>query len=429
MTGYILALICLIALSAFFSAAEMSFSSANRVRLENAKERGSRAARAAVAVEERFDDALSAILIGNNLVNFAASSVASVMAILIAGEKWTWLATACVTLLIIAFGETVPKMVAKKNANRLALRFAYPIRGLMVLLTPLIRLTVFLVRLITRPLRGEEDDADDDAAVRELQSLIETAEDEAVLDEERSELLKAALDFDEISVSEAMTARVDVVAIDIEDDFESILATVDTAPFSRLPVYEGSIDKIIGVLYLNRFLKAMLDEPRPALRALLIEPLYMYKTIKLPQVLAMLRREKKHLAVVTDEYGGTLGIISLEDVLEQIVGDIWDETDKVKTAIVERPDGAWELDGSLTIGELAALVHLPEDSLETESTTVGGWTIENFGSFPARGDSFMAAGLRITVLAMDGLRVERVLAERLPEPGESEKNGKDGSTT
>ena len=414
MTGYILALLALIALSAFFSAAEMSVSSANRVRLENARDGGSRAAAVAVAIGERFDDALSAILIGNNLVNFAASSLASVMAILIAGESWTWLATAVITILIIIFGETMPKILAKKNANRLALLFAFPLRGLMLVLKPIIWVTVRLVHLLTHPLRGEEEQDDNDAAVRELQSIIETAEDEAVLDEDRSELLQAALDFDEISASEAMTARVDMVALNIEHDFEQNFAAVSSATHSRLPVYEGSIDNIIGFLALNHFLKAMLDEERPDIRALLIEPLYVYKTTKLPQVLALLRREKKHLAVVTDEYGGTLGVISLEDVLEQIVGDIWDETDKVTTAILERPDGTFELDGALPFSEFAELLKLEEDAADTESTTVGGWTIECFGSFPTRGDSFERVGLRVTVLAVDGLRVERVLAEKLP---------------
>lgn len=413
MTGYILALLGLMVCSAFFSASEMAYSSANRMRLENAMEEGSRAARLAVKIEDRYDDALSAILIGNDLSNIAMSSIASVMAILIAGEQWTWLAAVLVTLAVIVFGETMPKIVAKKNANRYALRFAYPIRALMLVLYPAVWLIVGLVRLLTKPLRGErEEDEGSDAAVEELQSIIETAEDEDVIDEDRSELLRSALDFSEISASEAMTARVDVVAIDIDDDWETILNTIERTPFSRLPVYEDSIDNIIGVLYLNHFLKALVDCEKPDIRALLMEPLYVYKTMKLPRVLSMLRKAKKHLAIVTDEYGGTLGVISMEDVLEQIVGDIWDETDEVEKEVVARPDGAYELDGDMSIPDFLELMEIPEDDFDFESETVGGWTTELCGAFPKEGQSIAYGDLTVTVLKMDGLRVERVLVKK-----------------
>ena len=316
MSAYIAAYIVLICLSAFFSASEMCFSTANRLRLENAAENGSKGAKLALKVMDRFDDSLSAILIGNNLVNIATSSIASVMVILLFGEHWTWLSTVVTTILVMIFGETMPKIVAKKNANRIAPVFAGPIRALTIILLPVILIVVGLVRLITWPLKGEEQQEDDEAAVEELQSIIETAEDEDVLDENRSELLRSALDFSEVSASEAMTARVDVEAIDIDDDWEEILEVIENSTHSRLPVYEDSIDNVIGFLYLNHFLKALTENERPDIRSLLMEPLYVYKTIKLPQVLSELRHAKKHLAVVTDEYGGTLGVISMEDVLE-----------------------------------------------------------------------------------------------------------------
>ena len=211
---YFVALVVLIALSAFFSASEMSYSSANRLRLENAAEDGSRRARAAVGILDHYDRALSAILIGNNLVNIASSSLGSVIVILLAGEQWTWVSTVVLTLLVIIFGETMPKIVAKQNANGIALRNAYVIRALSIVLYPVIWLVVGLVHLITRPLRGDTGDGDpEEAASQELQSIIETAEDEDVLDEDRSELLRSALDFSDISASEAMTARVDMVAL------------------------------------------------------------------------------------------------------------------------------------------------------------------------------------------------------------------------
>lgn len=234
----------------------MSYSSANRLRLKNAAEDGSRRAKTAVGILDHFDRTLSAILIGNNLVNIAASSLGSVIVILLAGEQWTWVSTVVLTLLVIIFGETMPKIVAKQNANGIALRNAYVIRALSVILYPVIWLVVGLVHLITRPLRGDTGDGDpEEAASQELQSIIETAEDEDVLDEDRSELLRSALDFSDISASEAMTARVDMVAIDIDDDWDDIVRIIDDSSYSRLPVYSGSVDNIIGFLYLNRFLR------------------------------------------------------------------------------------------------------------------------------------------------------------------------------
>ncbi len=407
---YILAILALVCCSAFFSAAEMTYSSANRMRLENAKEDGSRMAGMAVKIEDRFEDALSAILIGNNLANIAMSSIASVVMILLGLERLTWVSTVVITVVVIIFGETIPKIIAKKNANRFALSFAGVVRFLMIILWPVITVVAGLVKLITLPFRGEVDD--EDAAVDELQSIIETAEDEDVLDEDRSELLQSALDFSEVSASEAMTARVDVIAIDVDDDWEDILATIENTTYSRLPVYEDSIDNIIGFLYLNHYLKALVDEEKPDLRSLLMEPLYVYKTMKLPRVLSELRRAQKHLAVVTDEYGGTLGVITMEDVLEEIVGDIWDETDAVEKEVEERPDGGYELDGDMTISDFIELMGWDEDDFDFESDTVGGWTIEMLDSFPEEGQSFSYGDVSVTVLETDGRRVSRVLVER-----------------
>jgi len=417
-TFYIIAAVACIVLSAFFSGAEMALSSANRIRLENLADDGKAGAALAVKILDRFDDALSAILIGNNFVNIALSSLGSVIAILAFGEKYAWLSTVIVTVAVIILGETVPKIIAKKNANRMSLAVAPAVRALSVVLKPLTLLVVSLVHLITGPMRGEEAGDENDAAVEELQSIIETAEDEDVLDEDRSELLRSALDFDEISVSEVMTARVDIVAVDIKDSWEEIYAVACTSNYSRIPVYEGSIDNVVGILFLNRFFRAMVGKRRPSLRSMLMPPCYVYKTTKLPDVLQQLRKAKQHLAVVTDEYGGVCGIVTMEDVLEQIVGEIWDETDEVEEEIIERADGVWELDGDMSIGDFTELLGMSEDALESESATVGGWTLERFGAFPAAGDHFDWADLSVTVLKMDGLRVERVLVERAAPDGE-----------
>ena len=415
MTVLLLALgimFCLIA-SAFFSASEMAYSSCNTLRLENLEEEGSRRARAARYITEHFDKALSTILIGNNLVNIASSSLASVLMILLLGSvrgaNYAWVSTAVLTILVIICGETIPKITAKKNANRFALSFAYPIRVLMVLLFPAVWLVVSLIRLLTLPLKSAPEDEDQDAAVDELQNIIETAEDEDVLDEDRSELVRSAIDFSEIMASEAMTARVDIVAIDIDDDREAILEIIEKSPYSRLPVYQGSIDNIVGVLYLNHFLKAMTDDLQTDIRSQLMPPVYVYKTMKLPDVLNRLRKEKQHLAIVSDEYGGTLGVLSMEDVLEQIVGEIWDETDTVEQEVVQRTENEFEVDGDMVISDFLELADIRENDFEAESETLGGWTVEMFGEFPKAGDSFQYRNLTITVLSMDGRRVEKVL--------------------
>ena len=417
MTAYLCmaGIIVCVFFSNYFSSSEMAYSSCNKMRLENAMEEGSRRAAVAVKITERFDDTLSAILIGNNLVNIAASSLGSLTMIELLdeakGTEYAWVSTLVITLLVIIFGETMPKIIAKNSANRIALSHAYFVRGLTILLKPVIWIVVGLVRLVTIGMRGEKDE-DEDAAVEELSSIIETAEDEDVLDEDRSELVQAAIDFADVSASEVMTARVDVEALDIDDNWEEILRFIDECSYSRIPVYEDSVDNVIGVLYLNHLLKAMTDEEKPDLRSLLMQPCYVYKTMKLPAVLSELKRAKQHLAIVTDEYAGTLGVVSMEDVLEQLVGEIWDETDEVEEEVVERPDGLFELDGDMVISDFLELLGIPEESFEAESETVGGWTIEMFGRFPRANDSFQYENLSVTVMEMDGRRVEKILIKQ-----------------
>ena len=416
-------LVLCVILSAFFSGSEMALSSCNTLRLERLRDEGSKRAGIALKITESFDNALSAILIGNNLVNIAASSLGSVLVIALTGsDKKVWIATAAITLTIIIFGETIPKIVAKENATRQAEGVAVPVRILTILLFPLVWLVVKLITLITLPLKSEAD-VEDDEAVEELQSIIETAEDEQVLDEDQSELVQAAIEFDQISASEVMTARVDVVAIDIDDDWDKILETVENAPYSRLPVYENGIDNVIGVLYLNHFLKALTEGGRADIRELLMPPCYVYKTMKLPAVLNTLKRARQHLAIVADEYGGMLGVVSLEDVLEQIVGDIWDDTDTVEQEVVLRAEGEYELDGDMLLSDMLELLGLDEDALEAESDTVGGWVVESFGAFPNVGNAFSCEGWDFTVMEMDGRRVEKVLARRKADaPADGEKN-------
>ena len=420
MTVLVVSVIALLVGSALFSAAEMALSSANRMRLAAAAEEGSRSASWAVDLLDRYEDTLSTILIGNNLCNIGADSLVTALAMSLLGARYNALSslivTVCVTLIVLFFCESAPKIIAKKNANRLATGLSGFLQALGLILSPLIFLLRHLVRLITAPFPGEEAADPDAEAAAELQSIIETVEDEGVIDSDRSELLLSALDFSRGSVMDVMTARVDVDALSIHDDWRELLLNRPEPPFSRVPVYGDGIDDIVGVLYLNRFFRALLDDPNADIRDYLMEPLYLYKTTKLPDALSRFRRSQQHLAVVTDEYGGMLGVVTLEDVLEQIVGDIWDETDEVEDEIVTLPDGAWEVDGDLPIADFAELAGVPEDSLTTDSATAGGWTIETYGAFPRPGDTFVADGLTVKVLAMaeDGLRVERILVRREP---------------
>ncbi|MDO4492502.1 MAG: hemolysin family protein [Clostridia bacterium] len=399
-------------LSGFFSASEMIYSACNRMRLENLKEDGDKHAAMALRITEDFRSALTAILIGNNLVNIVSSSLTSVLVILIGAEQWAWAGTLVISLAVIVFGETIPKITAKKRPNTLALRYAAPVRAVMLLFLPLVKLTVWLMDLITRRMpKPEQEDADE--AVETLQSLIETAESEDVLDEDRSELVQAAIDFSDIPAYEVMTARVDMDGIDIDDDPAEIRETIERSTHSRLPVYKDSVDNIVGVLYVNRYLKALTETDGAAdIQSMLMKPVFIYKTMKLPVVLNRLKKAKQHLAIVTDEYGGTLGVISMEDVLEEIVGDIWDETDTVEPEVVECENGSYQLDGDMPVSDFLELFGIDETDFEAESETVGGWTTESLEKFPAPGDSFRFLDLTVTVLSADDLRVERVKVTR-----------------
>ncbi len=418
---YCLSIVVLLGFSAFFSGSEIAYSAVNRNRLEAGT---GGAVKRALYICDRFDRALSAILIGNNLVNISASSVATLMALMLAGveaaaarqDLFTSAASVLLTILVLIFGETVPKILARRNPLSFALKVSAPLQLLMTVLTPVTWVICRLVDLITAPLKGEKLDEDEEAeaAEEELIDLIETSEDEGIIDEDQSELLQNALDFAEISVREVMTPRVDMEALEIDDDIEEIRTRIEKSTFSRLPMYDEQRERVIGVLYLNHYYRALLDGPVTDFRSLLIKPCFVYKTTKLPAVLNIMRQQKTHIAIVTDDYGSTIGMVTMEDVLEQIVGDIWDETDEVVKDVVERSEHEYELDGDVTIGEFCELMDWDEDSFETESITVGGWTLEMFGSFPKAGDSFDYENITVTVLEMDDLRVGRVLVTVRP---------------
>ena len=419
--------LCII-MSGFFSSSEMAISSCNTVRLENEAKEGKKSSKRALKLNKKYDDTLSAILVGNNLVNIAASSLGTVFIILLTGsDKLNWVVTLVVTVLIIIFGETVPKIVSKKHANSMAAGVSGIITFLVYLFKPLNICVVGLVNLLTRGLNKYSKD-DDEEVTEELQAIIETAEDEGVIDSEQSEIVAAAIDFPDVSAMDVMTARVDMEAIDINDSFEDILKLVQESTHSRLPVYEDSIDNIVGVVHLNHLLKAMASEAAPDIKSIMLEPVYVYKTAKLPKVLNALKAAKQHLAIVSDEYSGTLGVVTMEDVLEQIVGEIWDETDTIEEEVVEVISGDLIIDGDMPISDFLELTKINEDSFDYESQTVGGFAIEYFGDFPNFGDSFEFRGYTLKMLEMDGRRVVKILVSKADTEAEedtSEKIGED----
>ena len=407
-TGIILCIV----LSGVFSASEMAISSCNRVRMENEAEDGNKAAARVVRLNSDYDNTLSTILLSNNLVNIAASSLSTVYIILLTGsDDLNWLITAIVTILVIIFGETIPKIISKKHANSLSKGISGFISALFYILWPVNFIVVKITNLLTRGL-GRNADDDEPEKTEELQAIIETAEDEGVIDAERSEIVAAAIDFSDVSASDVMTARVDIEAIDIDDDLSEITRQVSKSTKSRLPVYRSSIDNIIGVMHLNPFLKAMAAGESPNIEEIMNEPCFVYKTAKLPHVLDVLKDARQHLAIVTDEYSGTLGIVTMEDVLEEIVGDIWDDNDEIEEEVVESDKGELIIDGDMPIGDFLERLGIDEDGWEYESATAGGWAIEYMGDFPKTGDAFDYENFHIEVTEAGERRVERLMVTR-----------------
>lgn len=405
MMNYILVLIC-VAFSAFFSATETAFLSSNPIRLQKAAEDGDKKAKLALAIYNSYDKFLSSILIGNNLVNTAASSIATVIAINLVGAEGAAYATAIMTVVVLIFSETIPKILARDNSFAFSRAVSYPIKALMVITYPIVWVVNLLVKALSK-LWGEDEDPEGFNA-DELSNLIEIAETENVIDEERSDLLQSAIDFSDTSAQEILTPRVDMLTIDIDDPMDEIIEKLETSPYSRIPVYEDTIDNVIGILYLNHFYKKLVEDPDFSIRDILLEVCFIHKSMKLPAVLAQLKRRQTHIAVVTDEYGGTMGIVTMEDVLEQLVGEIWDETDEVFEDITEIAENVFEVDGDMSIYDFLDEVGLDSDNFEGDFTTAGGWAIENLGGFPAAGDSFEYENLTVTVTEVDELRVTQL---------------------
>lgn len=429
---YLFVILLMLVLSAFFSGSEIAFNASNKMRLARAAEEGDRAAKLAWRISEHFTTALSAILIGNNLANIAASTAATAIFIrlfrsLAGGETLDGLASAVstlvMTLIVLIFGEIVPKVLAKQHADTVVCWVAIPVLILTVLLSPAV-LVVMALLWVLRKLWGKDSDGSEpDVTEDELSSIIETVEEEGVIDEDQGELLQSSLEFHETTIEEIMTPRIDLVTIDIGDDPENIRQIIETSHYSRIPVYEDSIDEIIGVLFLNHYFKEAVVHPDVELRPLLMKPCFLHKTMRLPDALHHLRDRKTHIAIVIDEFGGTMGVVTIEDILEEIVGDIWDETDEIVSSIVQIAPDKYEVLGDMNIDDFFDEISFEPKDFECDYSTVGGWAIENLNSDPHVGDVFTFEHLTILVSEMeDDVRVTKLLVTvgELPEEEEEE---------
>ena len=420
-----LVIFIMICLSAYFSASEIAFNTANKMRLRKACECGSCTARIAFNICDKFTTSLSAILIGNNLANIAISTCTTLIVMNLFKNNValaSTIATILVTIVILIFGEIVPKILSKQHADTVVRIIAIPTRILTVILSPFVFI-VMAILFVLRKIWGSDRKCDEPTVTEEeLVSIIDTVEEEGCINEGQGELLQSTLEFSDTTIEKIMTPRIDVTAINLDDDSEKIMELLgDMAQYSRIPVYEESIDNIIGILSLTRYHKATLGGNEPDIREMLLKPCKLHKTMKLPAALAKLREAKMHLAIVIDEYGGTLGIVSMEDILEELVGDIWDDTDVIITECLATGDNTYEVLGEMNIDDFFEEIDFikPED-FSCEYSTMGGWAIEMLDADPHVGDSFRYENVFVIVAEMNEERVKKltVLVEEKKETEE-----------
>jgi len=414
--------IVLLLCAAFFAAAETAFASVSRSRIKMLSDRGDARAVKAQSVLNDFDRAISTLLICTNLVHIAAASVVTVAVTRRWGLSAVTLSTLLTTAAVFFAGEMLPKSIAKKYSEKCALACAGPLRFFMRFFAPLSALLTRIGRAAASLTKG---DGEISVTEDELYDLIEDMTEEGTLDEEQGDLISSALQFGDVTVESILTPRVDVAAIDINESYEEILSQIKAQNHSRLPVYEGSIDNIIGILQIRKFIKAYLKlGVRTDLRPLLDEAFFIHQSTNIDELLPIMSRRRMNMAVVTDNYGGTLGIVTVEDILEELVGEIWDEDDVVEEAFVELEKGLFSVDAEESVSDVFEELGFedPEQDEELVNTRLGEWAYEQFTAIPRVGDSFLYHGLRVTVSEMDHNRICR-LRVRLPE-AEQEGGGK-----
>ena len=378
------ALVILVGFSAFFSASETAFSSLNQIRLKSRAEDGDSSAARVLAMAEQYDKLLSTILIGNNIVNIAAASIGTIIFTKMLGaERGATVSTMVLTIVVLIFGEVTPKSLAKEMPETIATAVAPVLSLLMLVLTPLTWLFSQWKRLLNHFVHSSESDTITEG---ELMTMVSEAENDGELTDRESELIRSAIEFDDVEVEEILTPRVDVVAVEDDIPLEELAQTFAESGYSRLPVYHGTIDNIIGVVHEKDFYIARLKKATK-IDDLVVPTLYTTGSTQISQLLRTLREQHHHLAVVVDEYGGTEGIITLEDILEELVGEIWDEHDEVTEDFRKQSDGSWLVSGSASVDDLYEELDLPEEE-DIDSNTVNGLVQEKTCHLPKVGDRF-----------------------------------------
>lgn len=409
-------LVLLIAGSAFFSGSETALSTFNRVRMKNAAEEGDKKAKKVLKVADDYDKTISTILIGNNIVNIAASSLATVLCTKLFQDQGALVSTIVMTVVVLIFGEVSPKSLAKTNADKLAAFVAPAIDLLRTVFTPLSFLLVKLTDALNSKTGGDEQPS---VTEEELISIIETIEEEGVLEQAESDLVQSALEFDEIEVQEVLTHRVDMIAMDIDDPWEEQLKLVQSEGISRFPVYEDTIDHVVGVVRAKDILLAEVAGNRD-LRKLITPIMFVHATMSISTLLSDLRRQKMQMAIVTDDYGGTLGLVTMEDCLEELVGEIWDEYDKVEEEFVDLGNDVYEVSGEYNIYDLLDNMDCNTRNFESDYNTVSGWTVEQMEHIPEVGESFNYEHLTVEVKEMEEQRITKLIVTKHPLPESDE---------
>ena len=397
-------MVILVALSGYFSATETAFSSFNKTRLKTLVEKGNKRAKLALKLEERYDKLLSTILIGNNIVNIALASLGTLLfaELLKDQDLGATVSTVVITVVVLIFGEITPKNLAKDHPEAFAMFSAPIIRFIGWILFPFIIIFSGWKKLISLIFKTKTDDK---MSQEELLMLVDEVEQEGSIDEEEGELLRNVIEFTDLEARDILTHRVDLEAVSIDSTKEEIANIFTSTRFSRLLVYEESIDKIVGVIHQKDFYVGTGVYPR-SIKEIITPPLFIHKTEKISDLLKKLQNEKSHVAVVLDEYGGTLGIVTMEDILEELVGEIWDEHDEVVEDVekLEREENAYMVDGTMNFDDFCDEFDLKRDE-ETDSVSVGGWITEQLGKIPSRSDRFDYEHLHVIVTETDSHRV------------------------
>lgn len=400
----------LIMCSAFFSATETAYSSVSKIRLKNKAENGDKKASKALYITENYDKALSAILVGNNIVNIASSSLATLMFVSFLGDAMgTIVSTVVITIVVLICGEVLPKNFAIENNEKICISTSSVLLFIMTVLTPF-SFVLLKIKNAFSKVAGKNKDNEKEPSVTEdeLKYIVESIEEEGVLEEQESELVQSALDFDEKTAYDILTPRVDMIAIDIDEDKERIKEIILSERYTRIPVYKNNIDNIVGILHTRDYLEALLGNVAPDIGTLIQPAYFVYRSKKLSSLLADFKYKKVHIAVVTDDYGGTLGIATMEDLLEQLVGDIWDEDEEIEHKFKKIGENEFEISGDMNIDDMLELIDKDDRYIESDSKSVGGWVIEQIGDIPEENSSFEYKELKITVTEIEDQRVTTI---------------------